>query len=101
MNSNASGLNQDEEYHWRARLQYSQVNNPYQKLGPWRFYNSQYPLPFEGFKPKEVPVVPLVPAYALNFDGSNDYVALWDSLTSSLTGGNGITRVNTSLKVQM
>jgi len=89
--SNASGLNQDKEYHWRARVQYSQVNNPYQKLGPWRFYNSQYPLPFEGFKPKEVPVVPLVPAYALNFDGSNDHVALPDSLTSSLTGGNGIT----------
>jgi hypothetical protein len=91
VNSNVSGLNQNKEYHWRARLQYSQVNNPYQKLGPWRFYNSQYPLPFEGFKPKEVPVIPLVPAYALNFDGSNDYVTLPDSLTSSLTGGNGIT----------
>jgi hypothetical protein len=91
INSNASGLNSEKEYKWRARVQYSQVNNPYQKLGPWRFYNSQFPLPYEGFKPKSVPVIPLNPAFALNFDGVNDYVALPDSLTSSLTQGEGIT----------
>jgi len=90
-NANATGLNSDKEYRWKARVQFSPVNNPYQKLAPWRFYNSQFPLPFEGFKPRAVPVVPLDPAFALNFDGANDYVSLPDTLTSSLTGGSAIT----------
>ncbi len=89
--ANASGLNSDKAYKWKARVQYSPVNNPYQKLGPWRFYNSQFPLPFEGFRPKSEPVIPLEPAFALNFDGSNDHVTLPDSLTSSMSSGNGIT----------
>lgn len=91
VNANASGLNTNKEYTWRARVQYSPVNNPYQKLGPWRFYNSQFPLPYEGYKPKSVPVIPLTPAAALNFDGTNDYVALPDALTSTITGGNSFT----------
>lgn len=91
VNSNASGLNSGSKYRWRARIKYSSVNNPYQKLGPWRFYNSQNSLPFEGFQPKEIFTAPLIPAHALNFDGVNDHAELPDALTASLTSGNGFT----------
>ncbi|MBL8008294.1 MAG: FG-GAP repeat protein [Ignavibacteria bacterium] len=50
LNATVSGFQPDRSYKWRARVQYNPVNNPYQKLGPWRFYNAQTPLPFEGFR---------------------------------------------------
>lgn len=45
-----SGLNTHKVYKWRARVQYSPVNNPYQKLGPWRYYNNYCPVPVGNFR---------------------------------------------------
>ena len=39
-----------KEYKWRARVQYSLVNNPYQKLGPWKYYNNYIPSPLGNFR---------------------------------------------------
>ncbi len=50
LNATVSGFQPGKSYKWRARVEYNPVNNPFQKLGPWRFYNSQNPLPFEGFR---------------------------------------------------
>jgi FG-GAP repeat len=46
-----SGLNPAYEYKWRTRLQYNQINNPYQKYGPWKYYNNYSTNPAGGFKP--------------------------------------------------
>ncbi len=43
------------EYKWRARIQYDLVSNPYQKFGPWKYYQNNFPVSFGGFKPKEIP----------------------------------------------
>ncbi|MBK8983687.1 MAG: FG-GAP repeat protein [Ignavibacteria bacterium] len=50
LNKDAAGLLSDKEYKWRARVQYSLVNNPYQKFGPWKYYNNYVPTPLGNFK---------------------------------------------------
>jgi len=50
LNSDISGLLTDKEYKWRARVQYSPVNNPYQKFGPWKYYNNYTPIPLGNFR---------------------------------------------------
>jgi hypothetical protein len=47
---NISGLLTTKEYKWRSRVQYSLVNNPYQKFGPWKYYTNYVPVPFGCFK---------------------------------------------------
>ncbi|MBL8008516.1 MAG: hypothetical protein JNJ56_13410, partial [Ignavibacteria bacterium] len=51
LNSDISGLNTSKEYKWRARVQYSPVNNPYQKYSPWKYYNNYIPSPLGNFRP--------------------------------------------------
>lgn len=53
LNENISGLLASKEYKWRARVQYSLVNNPYQKFVPWKYYTNFVPLTFGCFKPRE------------------------------------------------
>jgi hypothetical protein len=48
--NDVSGLLSNKEYKWRARVQYSLVNNPYQKFGPWKYYTNYVPIPFGCFK---------------------------------------------------
>ncbi|MCB0729254.1 MAG: FG-GAP repeat protein, partial [Ignavibacteriae bacterium] len=50
LNGEVSGLPINKEYKWRARVQYSPVNNPYQKFGPWKYYTNYIPQPFGCFK---------------------------------------------------
>jgi hypothetical protein len=52
-----SGLILNKEYTWRARVQYKLTSNPYQKYGPWKYYNNYVPLPNEGFKAREDPQI--------------------------------------------
>ena len=51
LNNDISGLTSSKEYKWRARVQYNQVNNPYQKFGPWKYYNNYVPCPSGNFRP--------------------------------------------------
>jgi hypothetical protein len=51
LNNDISGLLSDKVYKWRARVQYSSVNNPYQKYGPWKYYNNYVPVPLGNFRP--------------------------------------------------
>jgi len=53
LSGDASGLQAGKEYKWRARVQYDPTNNPYQKLGPWKSYNTYMPLPVGNFKPSD------------------------------------------------
>ena len=46
-----SGLIPSKEYKWRARVQYKLTSNPYQKLGPWKYYENFVPLPNRSFRP--------------------------------------------------
>ncbi len=55
LSSELSGIPVANEYKWRARIQYDPVSNPYQKFGPWRYYQNNFPVSFGGFKPKEIP----------------------------------------------
>jgi hypothetical protein len=50
LNRDISGFLTDKVYKWRARVQYSPVNNPYQKLGPWKYYNNYIPTPSGNFR---------------------------------------------------
>ncbi|MBX7042003.1 MAG: FG-GAP-like repeat-containing protein [Ignavibacteria bacterium] len=45
------GLQTGKLYKWRARVQYDLASNPYQKLGPWKYYNAYNPLPHGNFRP--------------------------------------------------
>ncbi len=51
LNNDIAGLNSSKEYKWRARVQYSLANNPYQKFGPWKYYNNYIPSPLGNFRP--------------------------------------------------
>jgi len=55
LSSELSGIPVANEYKWRARIQYDLVTNPYQKFGPWKYYQNNFPVSFGGFKPKEIP----------------------------------------------
>lgn len=46
LNSLPSGVS----YKWRARVEYNQINNPYQKYGPWKYYNNYAAKLPDGFK---------------------------------------------------
>lgn len=50
-------LSLTKEYKWRARIQYKLSGNPFQKFGPWKYYNNYVPLPFAGFKARQDPQV--------------------------------------------
>jgi hypothetical protein len=52
LSENISGLQNNKEYKWRARIQYDMVSNPYQKFGPWKYYSNYMPVPYGGFKPR-------------------------------------------------
>ena len=48
---NIDGLQTGKLYKWRARVQYDLASNPYQKLGPWKYYNAYNPVPHGNFRP--------------------------------------------------
>jgi len=47
-----TGFNPSNQYKWRARVQYKMTSFPFQKFGPWRYYNNYVPTPAGGFRPK-------------------------------------------------
>ncbi|MFZ1320725.1 MAG: FG-GAP-like repeat-containing protein [Ignavibacteria bacterium] len=53
LNKEVTGLQSDKEYKWRARVQYDLAKNPYQKFGPWKYYNNYSPIPGGNFKPSD------------------------------------------------
>ena len=55
LNNDISGLLMNKVYKWRARVQYSLVNNPYQKFGPWKYFANYVPLPSGSIRAKTVP----------------------------------------------
>jgi hypothetical protein len=46
-----AGLQTGKLYKWRARVHYDLASNPYQKYGPWKYYNVYNPLPHGNFRP--------------------------------------------------
>lgn len=52
VNYDISGLNSSFEFRWRARVLYNLSNNPYQKFGPWKYYNNYIPVPAGDFRPR-------------------------------------------------
>jgi hypothetical protein len=55
LNQYITGLSVTGEYKWRARVQYDQVSNPYQKYSPWKYFYNYAPVPAGGFKARYVP----------------------------------------------
>jgi hypothetical protein len=51
LNNDVSGLLTNKLYKWRARVMYSSVNNPFQKYGPWKYFNNYVPTPLGNFRP--------------------------------------------------
>jgi len=49
------GLNSSKVYKWRTRIKYNFRSNPYQKYGPWKYYNNYNPVPVGNFKSQSVP----------------------------------------------
>jgi hypothetical protein len=41
-----------DAYKWRARKEFSIVNNPFQKYGPWKYYSSFDPIQPYAFRPR-------------------------------------------------
>ncbi len=50
---NIDGLQTGKLYKWRCRVQYDLASNPYQKLGPWKYYNNYIPVPQGNFRPSD------------------------------------------------
>jgi hypothetical protein len=50
LNNDVSGLLTNKLYKWRARVLYSPVNNPFQKYGPWKYFNNYVPTPTGNFR---------------------------------------------------
>ncbi|MDO9043190.1 MAG: FG-GAP-like repeat-containing protein, partial [Desulfocapsaceae bacterium] len=40
LNEDISGLLTNKNYKWRCRIEYNLASNPYQKYGPWRYFNN-------------------------------------------------------------
>lgn len=80
-----SGLLPNNIYKWRARTEYSLVNNPYQKYGPWR-YHANYAVGLaEGFKAKGITLpINIFARIKANLEGPYDAV---NDIMS--TGNNG------------
>mgnify|MGYP001420663215 CR=1 FL=1 len=57
LNKDITGFATNRVYKWRARVKYSLVNNPYQKFGPWKYYNNYTPNPLGNFRAKAAPPV--------------------------------------------
>ncbi len=47
-----SSLNKNKLYKWRSRVQYSMTSFPFQKFGPWKYYNNYIPTPHGNFRPR-------------------------------------------------
>ncbi|MBK8983684.1 MAG: FG-GAP repeat protein [Ignavibacteria bacterium] len=80
LNKDAAGLLSDKEYKWRARVQYSLVNNPYQKFGPWKYYNNYVPTPLGNFKASDGSSPPL------QLDLTMFIEAFYDANTNAMIG---------------
>ncbi|MBX7041497.1 MAG: FG-GAP-like repeat-containing protein [Ignavibacteria bacterium] len=80
LNNDISGLLTNKVYKWRARVQYSLVNNPYQKFGPWKYFANYVPLPSGSIRAKTVP--PSV--FTLSFKGLIQ--GFYNSATNSMIG---------------
>ncbi|HMQ69983.1 MAG TPA: integrin alpha, partial [Ignavibacteria bacterium] len=52
INYDVNGLNSSNEFRWRARVMFDPVNNPYQKFGPWKYFNNYIPIPSGDFRPR-------------------------------------------------
>ncbi len=57
VSKDVSSLNKNKLYKWRSRVQYSMTSFPFQKFGPWRYFNSYTPDPQGNFRPRIVPVM--------------------------------------------
>jgi photosystem II stability/assembly factor-like uncharacterized protein len=90
INNDISGLSPVKEYKWRARVQYSLVNNPYQKFSPWKYYNSYIPVPSGNFRAsdglpfKQLNLTMLIEGF---YNSSSDLMAA-DSVTVYLRNGS-------------
>jgi hypothetical protein len=73
LNYDISGLAQNKEFKWRARVEYNPANNPYQSLSPWKYYTNYIPVPFGCFK-------------AITIDDDGPAVS-YTNLTDSVGGG--------------
>ncbi len=60
LSNDETGLLADKEYKWRARVQYDLISNPYQKFGPWKYYNSYTPVPPGNFRPTDGLPIPRI-----------------------------------------
>jgi hypothetical protein len=67
-------------YKWRARVQYSLVNNPYQKFGPWKYYANYVPVPSGSIRARTVPSS----VFTLSFKGLVQ--GFYNSATNSMIG---------------
>ncbi len=52
---NIVGLNSSNVYKWRTRIMYGLIKNPYQRFGPWKYYNNYIPSPVGNIRPLAVP----------------------------------------------
>ena len=53
-NYDISGIPENQDYKWRVRIKYNSATNPFQTLGPWKYYKNFLPIPTGGFKPSNV-----------------------------------------------
>jgi hypothetical protein len=68
LNADVSSIPSNAAYNWRVRTRYDLVCNPFQKFGPWKYYNNYQPLAFGSFKSQTTPLpVELVSFTALSW----------------------------------
>ncbi len=80
-----SGLTSSKEYKWRARVHYKLTSNPYQKFGPWKYYENFVPLPNRSFRPS------IHSGHALIVNIKMFMQGYYDSETNSMRHSDSIT----------
>jgi hypothetical protein len=75
-----TGLQTGKLYRWRARVQYDLATNPYQKYGPWKYYNNYNPTPHGNFRPSDGTTLNKALNLTMLLQG------FYNSLSNTLTG---------------
>ncbi len=83
LTEDVTGIPTNSSYKWRARVEYNLVNNPYQKYGPWRYFNNFAAKIADGFKPMSVGIAPILVDIKIFLEGP--YNNTTTNMNASLT----------------
>ncbi|MCB9260131.1 MAG: FG-GAP repeat protein [Ignavibacteriales bacterium] len=70
-----------DAYQWRARKEFSLVNNPYQRYGPWKYYSAFSPIQPYAFRPRVFIPLNIIAQIKVLLEGPYDEI---ENMTNTL-----------------